>query len=323
MYTLTVEKTKEGKPVAIIKGGGANGGIVSILEVSKASHLKFSKLLQQPFNVEDHTQAFENVKGKAKKRLQEDVHLLMTEPDAINYVKDNRALDAYRNIRNNSKQLGQPVKRLELQDDGRFQIYPNPKKDEFEMLYIVGASGSGKSTVALHYTEEYHKLFPDNEIYLISSLKEDKTLDKNKHIKRINLQSFLEDKPTLDEFANSLVVFDDYETLEYTNKKLYAVVMGLISEFASMARHKNARAICIQHKFTNGNYTRLLLAEATHYVIYPRTASAHNLKLLCGEYGCMNPKQIASLQSLPTRWVCIHKNFPPFMITETSVELIN
>jgi chromosomal replication initiation ATPase DnaA len=54
----------------------------------------------------------------------------------------------------------------------KIQYIPN-KKTERQILYITGASGSGKSYYTKQYCDQYRKLFPKNPIYLISSINED------------------------------------------------------------------------------------------------------------------------------------------------------
>ena len=98
------------------------------------------------------------------------------------------------------------IDKIEL-DDGKFKIMPVNK---FQVFYIYGASGSGKSYIARDIAEAYHMLNPKNGVFLISKLSEDDTLDKSKFIKRVKVDTFIEDKPDVVEFSDSLVIIDDY-----------------------------------------------------------------------------------------------------------------
>lgn len=71
-------------------------------------------------------------------------------------------------------------------EDGILQQIPF-KMYERDALYIVGASGSGKSYYAGKYAEEYHKANPNNQIAIISPKKEDPALDKIPNSIRIKL----------------------------------------------------------------------------------------------------------------------------------------
>ena len=63
-------------------------------------------------------------------------------------------------------------------DTGSFQLSVDTTTRE--ILYITGASGSGKSTFAVSYCNEWRKYYKNGDIYVFSALKEDETLDKVK-----------------------------------------------------------------------------------------------------------------------------------------------
>ena len=73
---------------------------------------------------------------------------------------------------------------IELQANETFQQIPDNR--ERNILYITGASGSGKSYYSDDYINRYIKKNPNNEIYLFSSVSDDKVLDKIKKLKRVN-----------------------------------------------------------------------------------------------------------------------------------------
>ena len=47
------------------------------------------------------------------------------------------------------------------------------KNTEREIVYISGASGSGKSYVCKRYIEQNHKAYPKRNVYVFSSLSDD------------------------------------------------------------------------------------------------------------------------------------------------------
>ena len=79
--------------------------------------------------------------------------------------------------------------------------------------FIAGNSGCGKSTLASKILEGYAKLYPHQNIYIISAVDSDEAYDKNpklrNKIQRIDIRDDLSDISTAD-FSNSIVVFDDW-----------------------------------------------------------------------------------------------------------------
>ena len=104
-------------------------------------------------------------------------------------------------------------------DEGKFQQIPNFNADKDnirEILMVTGPSGSGKSTYICNYLKEYKKQYKNNPIYLFSTLKSDKSLDKMKP-QRINIsESLLEDPIVLDDLKDSICIFDDIEAIKDT-----------------------------------------------------------------------------------------------------------
>lgn len=202
-------------------------------------------------------------------------------------------------------------------EDGKFTL--NPMYNKYQLFYIVGSCGAGKSYLAREIIENYKKMYPKNEVYVISSLQEDTTLDKLKYLVRIDPNTFIDEKPNIDEFSNSLVLFDDYENFP---KKIYDLTVELINSIASTGRHASINMICIQHNFTNYKATRLLLNEMTHVVVYPSSASNHALKYLLGTYCGLDRKQLQEVKKSKSRWVCIYRHHPNMMITQNEIKFL-
>ena len=211
---------------------------------------------------------------------------------------------------------------IKLPPDSSFVIVPTPKKDKREIFYVAGASGSGKSYQARGIAERYKKLFPEREIYLISKLNEDETLDtmKTGRPSRINVETLLTNPiENIDIFENSLVIFDDYDTFTGNLEK---AVMRLIDDIATMGRHHNISMMCLSHYLTNYKKTRLLLNESSHFIVYPQATSYHGLKNLLGNHLGMDGDEVKSLKSMG-RWVCLHKNFPQWLVSEHHAKILN
>ena len=211
-------------------------------------------------------------------------------------------------------------KSVELDDEGIFELLPSPEKVKREVWYIAGQSGSGKSYIAKGLADMYHKLFPDRGVYLISKLKEDETLDKLKFLKRLNLKTFVDDYPDLEEFKDCMVIFDDYDTLTGDVQK---VVEKLVDDLAIMGRHTNTSMLCLSHYLTNYKKTRLLLNEATHIVVYPLSTSYHALRYLLKNYVGVDEDDLKRQRRLGSRWLCYAKGFPQYMVSQKNAELLH
>jgi hypothetical protein len=211
-------------------------------------------------------------------------------------------------------------KSVSLDDDGCFELIPTSDPKRREVFYIAGQSGSGKSYIAKTLAGFYHRLFPDRGVYLVSKLEKDETLDALKFIKRVNIQSFVDDYPSLEEFANCMVIFDDYDTLTGDADK---VVTKIIDDLAIQGRHTCTTMLCLSHYLTNYKKTRLLLNEATHIVVYPLSTSYHALRYLLKNYVGVDEEDLKRHRKLGSRWLCYAKGFPQFMISQKDAELLH
>lgn len=200
-----------------------------------------------------------------------------------------------------------------LSQDERFEVIPNANPEHRQVWYAAGASGSGKSYFARGIAENYKKLFPNREVYLISKLQYDDTLDESKIAKpkRIDIQSLMDDYPSLEEFEDCLIIFDDYDTLE---KKQYEVVQKLINDLAIQGRHTRTSMLVLSHYLSNYNKTRLILMEAHYLTLYPMATSGKALMNVCVNYAGLEPEHVKEMKRLG-RWVMISKNYPAYIIS--------
>ena len=87
----------------------------------------------------------------------------------------------FKNIYNELKQkekdnLGKEVKIT----SGFLQVIPETDPNKREIIFVAGASGSGKSYWTAGYANEYKKKYPDRNIIIFSKLDDDDVLDKLK-----------------------------------------------------------------------------------------------------------------------------------------------
>ena len=113
-------------------------------------------------------------------------------------------------------------------------------------MYITGPTNCGKSTFASKYIRELQNRH-NKPIYVFSVLPDDEPIDKLGP-KRIRLDEELIKEPIeLSELKNSIVVFDDIDTIK--NKKLKESVQNLRDTCLSEGRHYNISTICTSHVF--------------------------------------------------------------------------
>lgn len=201
------------------------------------------------------------------------------------------------------------------------EFVPLPRVDiERDIVYISGASGSGKSHFARNYCENYNRVFPDRPIYLISELTEDETLDNSKvKLFRLPIASLMAKPAEITEFENSLVVFDDTDAV---SKEVSKMVETLMNKLLTMGRHTKTSLIIICHNATNYGKSRLLLNESMRYVVFPHSTSQVGLKRLLSTYLGLGAKEIEELKKLPSRWLYLSKTYPPYYITENKMGML-
>lgn len=211
---------------------------------------------------------------------------------------------------------------LTLPPNGAWAFEPLPAitaddKPKREVYLVTGPSGSGKSHWIRSYATNYLKLFPENSVYLISSLHHDDTLDTMKDIKRIDIEKLVATPPKdVKTWANSLVIIDDIEGLDKVKGDAVYRVQDMV---ASEGRHSNTSLLRASHLSTDYKRTRLLLQEAHGFVIYPQSGAHSQYMYLLTKYGGMDKKAASALLATQTRWLTVHHTQPRFILSATTI----
>ena len=298
---------KGGEPIAKVVGGDLAG---EILYVSQTDHKQKKKHLNLPRGI------------KLPPRKASEILLFLN--DAYNKGIPPEHLNAPIAIKELYERMfstAESSTEINLPPNSTFSLLPTADSKTRDVYYICGPSGSGKSYIAKTLAQEYHSNFPDRPIYLVSKLLEDSTLDKLKYLQRIAPEKLVETPiDTLDVFKDSLVIFDDIENFD---KKTDAVIQNLINSIASTGRHENVSMVYITHLLSDYKRTRLLLQEATRFVLYPQSTGGHALNYLLQNYLGMDKTEISALRKSGSRWVCISRQYPNWVVTENSARIMN
>lgn len=235
--------------------------------------------------------------------------------------KNDRKKDKIISVSDKTADLDNPMNKIVLNKSFEtIQQIPN-KQQERQILYITGASGSGKSYYTQLYCSEYKKLYPKNEIYLFSSINEDSSIDKIKGLQRFILDdAFLKEEITAEDFKNSMVIFDDTDVI--SNKALKFKINSILNILLETGRHYNASVIYTSHIATAGIDTKRILNEAHSITIFPSSLGGRSLKYLLDNYLGFDKEQIKKVKKLDSRWTTICKTFPMVILSEKEAYLL-
>lgn len=241
-----------------------------------------------------------------------------TKPGAAGSLKDKVI---YLSTGDEKEEAKHPFTFWKFENGVNLQQVPNTKSER-EILYITGASGSGKSTYTRKYCEQYKKKFPNNPIILFSSLPDDESLDSIRP-QRFKIDDRLIEEPittdNLNVFQDSCIIFDDIDVL--TNKKHRQAVMDIANGVLEIGRHFNITAIFTNHLPTNKGDTRRVLNESHAVIYFPHSGSQRGTRYLLESYVGLDKNMIAKIKKMPSRWCCVFKNYPQAVMTTRRVML--
>jgi hypothetical protein len=212
---------------------------------------------------------------------------------------------------------------LTLNKGEKFSLEPTHDPKGRDVIMVGGKSGSGKSYIAKNFIKRYERLFPKRPIRLVSYLKEDVTIDDAKGAERIDPEMWVDDPPELDYFKESLLVLDDIEGFERSNKEVFHAIQRVVDMIATTGRHAAASILNCSHLLTDYKRTRLWLGESNQFCVFPNGASLKQLNTLLGSYAGADGREIRKMRNVPSRWVCLRTSFPPVVLHENGAYLLH
>lgn len=317
VVNLSFDKGKAGVPIATVSGGEYNK---DVLYLHDSANAKSKKKGVQELEIGKHRLSKLTPRKQSEvMRILQEAHRRGIPPEHLNLDIDG-AEETYREMLGEMEKKGEST--VKLPPGSTFSINISKDPEKREIFYVAGASGSGKSYIAKHLASEYQKQFPKRDVYLVSKLKEDATLDSMERPPvRLSPEKLVEKPITdLECLRESLVIFDDYDSFVGKEGK---VIQQLIDDIAIMGRHQVITMLCLTHYLSNYKKTRLLLTEATHFVLYPLSTGVQALNYLLKTYLGLSKDEVNNLRKTGSRWVCIYKNYPSWVVTETSAFLLN
>lgn len=202
--------------------------------------------------------------------------------------------------------------------EGQLMPLPTPKKAD--RIYISGATGVGKSYWVEKYVQQFKRIYPDKKVFLFSDVppEDDHILGKLNPI-RIQLNQELVVTPIQPkELENSVVIFDDVDSI--SDKKIREAVVVLYSAILKMGSSKHSITLIVtNHQMSDYRYTRDILLNSNFIVFF--TGSKNGVEYTLKKLG-ISKENIYKLMNLPSRSVCLMKNYPMYAVYDAGIFLL-
>lgn len=217
---------------------------------------------------------------------------------------------------------------IKIPEENYFEILPDTNKDTRNCFYIAGPSGAGKSYMAKQIATNYHKLYPDRRIFIISHLDQDDTLDEMDFIHRLDNEKLCEADPNVNDFCDCLFICDDYEAIPgkvgkwILNFIEQLLIMGRCHSKNEKDRQGNISVIIINHHLTNYKKTRLMLMESDKFLFYPQSTSYQQLQYVLKTHLGMEKDDVKALRKLG-RWVYCSKTYPQYLMSAHECKILH
>lgn len=233
----------------------------------------------------------------------------------------------------NASQSKQASDTIELpQNNSSEEFFPcfQYVKGQNHRILVVGASGSGKSTVIGRVLDQMAS-DTKKDIFIISFVNSDPELDRRRN-GRMPTRIKLDYQPGSPEytqifgynyefFNNSIVVFDDVE--KSTDKKLLAHILALRAQLFEMGRHGKTDLISVSHDILGGNVNKLVKAESTGCFLFPAHNKPHQTGQYLEKYVGLSEEQIHDVMTVKSRWVYIQdKGTQKYYVSSHIVKLL-
>jgi hypothetical protein len=124
----------------------------------------------------------------------------------------------------------------------------------------------------------------------------------------------------LEEFHDSLVIFDDIESSEFP--KATKMAYNLLDDMCKNGRHHRISVIFCNQECRMGTKTKPILSTVTTLIIFPKNCSLYQTEKLLKDHVGMSKMQIKDALKLNTRWEVISKACPQYIMHEHGCYLL-
>lgn len=203
---------------------------------------------------------------------------------------------------------------------GKFEVLPNVSPTGRDVILVMGKSGTGKSHFLRAFAHNYMRMYRSREVFLLSGLDRDATLDALSGLNRIDRTKLSSDKPEkIEPWRDSLVLVDDIETLP---KDEAEAADKLQSTAITQGRHEHVSYVRAMHPVVGKlpKADTLMVAESDGIVVYPGTSDKSYIYLLA-RVGIAESAARRILSTKDSRWVYVHHTPPRFTVSEFEVRL--
>jgi hypothetical protein len=228
---------------------------------------------------------------------------------------DSRMLEVYDRI---SKRVNNSKDREMTSMEGDY--VPYPKRND--ILFLIGATGSGKSTSIKRYLIEFKRIYPEvKKIFLFTDVHQEDPELAGLGIKKIQLDmSIVENPIEPHELANSVCIFDDVDSI--SDKKILKAIITLKGSVCKQGVSKNGiTCVITNHNATEGLSTKNAINECKYLYLYPMGGTTGLNYLLRTKLG-LSKEQFMKITQLKSRVVILHKRCPFYVIHSHGIFLL-
>lgn len=185
-----------------------------------------------------------------------------------------------------------------------------------KVCYICARRGAGKSTFCNIYMENYVEA-TDGRVFFISRFEDDPSIKLPERSMRLSVGDL--PQVPLEELTNSLLVFDDIHSSQYTRQESN-YIQSFILDAIQNSRHFNISILITSHMISNYAKTRDILNEMSSLVVFPAYSNAYQIERALKTYVGLNKEQIDDIMSISdSRWVMIQTISPKFVLTQHKI----
>jgi hypothetical protein len=208
----------------------------------------------------------------------------------------------------------------EYKAKNKMELVPSDDSNSRRVIYVVGGSGAGKTTICGDYMIKYNKMFPDHKLYFFTPMKEDPIIKKLPE--EVNViafdDDFLDYEYSEEDFKDSCCIFDDIDMLEPRYKK---VANEIRDKIMVGGRHINTSCLITSHVMFEHSKTKLILRES-HIVVFMPSQNGYDGARFLTQFCSVSPKDSKEILNLPTRWLYIFTNYPRICMYDKGIFII-